>query len=153
MKILALVGRDGCGKSATIRQWIAEVTKAGAGGSFVCQSDQNRFARAVAEEEDVALPLVYNGHLLAVTTRGDGPAALKPFFEQYGAFAELLICASHEKGTATCRYLEEFREQNHTVEFLYKRIAEDKSLYDEVNAQDVACLQCKINELLKQEEC
>ncbi len=145
MRIIALMGKDGTGKSTTLRQLIQLLTD-DPYGSFICKKDKIRFETTSG---DICLPILFHRHLLTITTVGDAPSFLKPCFEQYEDFAEIIVCATHRERTAAYRYLESFREKGHIVDFIPKTTGKDPRDETSCNQQDATKLKNIIEVTLK----
>ena len=93
MTIIVLQGKNGCGKTTTIKKLVEKLIADGK-GQFVCCQDKVK----AENNKDFCVPVLYNGVLLAITTRGDTEQCIKPPYEKYNGFAKIFVCAAHEDG-------------------------------------------------------
>ena len=102
MKVLVLQGPSNSGKTTTIRLLVEKLLDSGE-GQFIKRSDKNRFDTKV----DFSLPLLYCGHLIAITTYGDGMDLIRPFYEQYKDYAAVIVFAAHPNGSKPSDFIHE----------------------------------------------
>ncbi len=142
MKLIILCGKSNSGKTSTLRMLIEKITSS-ADGSFVCKSDEVRFNK----HNEITVPLIYKGVLIAITTYGDSVPDIKYPFENYKDFAKIFICASHPEGSEPYNFLNNYEFSKDCL--INKEKVEKESDYSENNRQSADFLFEKLNKIIK----
>ena len=144
MKIIVLQGKNGCGKTTTIKKLVEKLIADGK-GQFICNADKLKAETSA----DFYVPILYDGVLLAITTRGDTERCIKPPYEKYNGFAKIFVCAAHEDGDTAA--LVNYWSKQHQVVCVKKvknDIYEEREKANEQKAQELYNLILKkVNEV------
>ena len=130
--IFVLQGINNCGKTTVLKMLIKKLTESPQ-GSFICQKDKDKFERA----DNVTLPILYKGKLIAITTFGDCLADVQSPYLNYKDCAEIFVCAAHPTGRVA-DYVAEWQEI-HTVKIVPKRKVPE-SQHEKANEESVLTL-------------
>ena len=125
MKIIALWGRGGIGKTTTLKKLLVKILEK-YGDDCLLMSSRKVTRQSLEEElirerneramnpsspiDNVYVKLKINGHLIGVNTWGDNRDTLKKGFDEFGDCG-LCVCASHTRGE-TVEYLRELANDN-----------------------------------------
>ncbi len=149
MKILVLTGKNGSGKTTSIREMVETLTK-NATAKFVCKKDEERFRK----NKDFVVPLLYDGFLIAVSSYGDSKPDLTKPYDNYKDYADVFVCASHPEGSAPYEVVKGWK-QSHTVNVIPINGTGPKTFTQELSettAKELCAALARMVEDLKEEQ-